>query len=567
MEIDWGELNYNLYLQEVDFDEINSFHSGGQLSFSGIASVSNYRMTLNLDQPYYYRGGNLLVRFESGRNGAFNKIYAYWAGVEPENTENHWSSAISYRDRSWFNIYSGGISFLPKTTFSYVIPDVVPQYCDKPNDIEVSNITTTSATVSWTVNDGQQWEMQYKNAYEADYVDVQGTVTNPYTFQNLEPSHGYWVRLRAVCGDDFYSDWEEIWFSTECVPLTTLPYSYDFEDMKYDAFPPCWSYYSSDENIPWVESYNRHSGRFSLTMGGNQTGSIQISVLPEIPVDAQHPMNGNELVFYGALYNGNASVQVGIMTDPNDPGTFTLVEELDLPADFEFRKHIVSFANYTGNGTYIAIRKENTTEVGYLFIDDVLVRPVPNCAEPTGLTVSNIAQTTATLQWTARGSETSWQVQYKLADDSYNGIFYEWPDTYQTVSQNPCTLNTLVQGTSYEVRVRAACSDTETSEWSDPISFTTNSIYTAPFFEDFGSSANYWSMGWGYANTLMDDVLNGTPLEVQTLGTWGTGSYTNRMFTNADNGMRYYSEIIVYLEGHDVANRWLITPDIVLDQG
>ena len=568
IEVDWGELNYNLYLQEVDFDEINSFHGGGQLSFSGIASVSNYQMTLNLDQPYYYRGGNLLVRFASEHNGAVNKVLAYWAGIETANTANYWSSAIQYRETSWFNIHSGGISFLPKTTFSYVIPDVVPQYCDKSSDLEASNITTTSASISWTANGvGQQWEMQYKSAYEADYVDVQGAVTNPYTFQNLEPSHGYWVRLRAVCGDDFYSDWEETWFSTECVPLTALPYSCDFEDMKYDVFPSCWSYYSSDGNIPWVESYNRHSGRFSLVLGGNQTGGVQITVLPEIPVDAQHPMNGNELVFYGALYNGNASVQVGVMTDPNDPGTFTLVEELDLPADFEFRKYIVSFANYTGNGSYIAIRKENTTEIGYLFIDDVLVRPIPNCAEPTGLTVSNIAQTTATLQWTARGSETAWHIQYKLADDSYNGTSYEWPDTYQTVSQNPCTLNTLAQGTSYEVRVRAACSDTETSEWSGSVRFTTNTVYTAPFFEDFGSSTNNWSTGWGYANTLMDDVLNGTPLEVQTLGTWGTGSYTNRMFTNADNGMRYYSEIIAYLEGYDVANRWLISPAIVLDQG
>lgn len=568
IEVDWGELNYSLYLQEVDFDEINSFHGGGQLSFSGIASVSNYRMTLNLDQPYYYRGGNLLVRFESEHNGAVNKLYAYWVGVETENTENHWSSAIRYRETSWFNIHSGGISFLPKTTFSYIIPDVIPQYCDKPTDLEVSNITTTSATISWTVNDGQQWEMQYKNAYEADYVDVQGAVPNPYTFQNLEPSHGYWVRLRAVCGDGLYSDWEETWFSTDCVPLTTLPYSYDFEDIKYGVFPPCWSYYSSDENIPWVESYNRHSGRFSLTMGGNQTGGIQITVLPEIPIDAQHPMSDNELVFYGSMYNGTASVQVGIMTDPTNPETFTLVEELNMPVDFEFRKYIVSFADYSGNGTYIAIRKENTTEIGYLFIDDVLVRPIPNCAEPTGLTVSNITQATASLQWTARGSETTWHVQYKLADDSNNGISYEWPDTYQTVSQNSCTLNTLAQGTSYEVRVRAACSDTETSEWTGSVRFTTKMVYTAPFFEDFGQySADYWLTGWGYANVLMDDVLNGIPLEVQTLGTWGTGSSTNRMFTNADNGMRYYSDIIVYLEGHGVTNRWLITPDIVLDQG
>lgn len=568
--IDWGELNYNLYLQEVDFTEINRFYGhSGQPSFSGVVSVSDYQMTLNLDQPFYYRGGNLHVSFQSERNGAVNKVIPYWAGVVTENTENYWSSAIQYRENSWFNIHGGGLSFLPKTTFSYVIPEVVPQFCEKPTDLEVNNITTSSATISWTANgSGQEWELQYKNEAMSSYADVEGTVAPPFILEGLESSHGYWVRVRAVCGDDLYSDWVETWFSTECEPIMNLPYSYGFEDLKYGVFPPCWSYDTSNEDVPWVESYSSHSGYYSLVMSGSQIGDLQFAILPPIPVDAQHPMSGNELVFYGTLYNSASSVQVGIMTDPTDPETFTLVEEIELPVDFSYRKYQVSFADYTGDGTYIAIRKANTSdEYSYLFIDDVLVRPIPSCLEPAALTVSNVAQTSATLQWTARGSETSWQVQYKLADDSYNGIFYEWPDTYQTVSQNPCTLNTLVQGTSYEVRVRAACSDTETSEWSDPISFTTNSVYTAPFFEDFGSSANYWSMGWGYANALMDDVLNGTPLEVQTLGTWGTGSYTNRMFTNADNGMRYYSEIIVYLEGHDVANRWLITPDIVLDQG
>ena len=569
--IDWGELNYNLYLQEVDFAEFNRFHSHpGQPSFSGVVSVSDYQMTLNLDQPYYYRGGNLLVSFQSEHNGAVNKVNPYWAGVVTENTENHWSSAIQYRESSWFNIHSGGMSFLPKTTFSYVVPEVVPQYCESPTNVEVSGITTNSAIISWTSNgNGQQWEMQYKKADESDFINVQGEVTNPYTLQELEPSHGYWVRVRAVCGDDFYSDWVETWFSTECVPITSLPYSYGFEDMKYNAFPPCWSYNSSNEDVPWVESYSSHAGYYALVMMGSQTGDLQFAILPPIPVDAQHPMSGNELVFYGAMYNDASSVQVGIMTDPTDPETFTLVEELELPVDFTYRKYQVSFANYTGDGTYIAIRKANTSdEYSYLFIDDVLVRPIPSCLEPTALTVSNVAQTTATLQWTVGGSETSWQVQYKLADESYNGLYYEWPETYQTVSQSTCALGTLTQGTSYEARVRAACSDTETSDWSEPVGFTTTTLYTAPFFEDFGVfPSNIWLAGWGSANALLDEVLTGTALEIETCGTWGTGYCTNRSFTNADNGVTYYSDGVFYNDASGVTNHWDITPDIALDEG
>jgi len=562
IEIDWGELDYRVYLQEVDYDEINSFHGGGKLAFSGIASVSNYRMTLNLDRPYYYRGGNLLVRFESEDNGAVNKVYAYWAGVETENTENHWSSAIQYRDQSWFNIHSGGLSFLPKTSFLYIIPGVVPQICENPTDLEVSNVTTTSATISWTANGNEQdWELQYWDANEASYIDVPGAVTNPYTLQNLESSHGYWVRVRAVCGDDFYSDWEEIWFSTECTPII-LPYSYQFEDAQYGDFPPCWTRYYSGEG---TDIYMEPSVAYhALMFGSNLEEYAMIAALPEIP--AAYQISEYELAFDATGYDGNSACEVGVMSDPTDPNSFELVQALEIINDNTFgiesyRKYRVSFENYTGNGTYIAIRQMKTTEsaMNYMFIDNVVVRPITTCFEPTALTVTDLTTTTATVQWTAEGGEAAWHVQLKRFEDN-------WPDTYQTVNQNTHTFNNLEEGNMYQVRVRTICSGTETSDWSYPVSFTP--VYNVPFFEDFGqyliNTQSKW--GWQVADAPMDDVVNGTSLNMDYTSDLRS-AYSNWNLTDDVSGMTYIVDgYYSFNISSDDDHKWIVTPSVALGE-
>ena len=84
-----------------------------------------------------------------------------------------------------------------------------------------------------------------------------------------------------------------------------------------------------------------------------------------------------------------------------------------------------------------------TNQVVELYVDDIEVRPIYNCSEPTGLTVTATTSSTVTLQWTANNDETQWQVQYKLYDEE------AWPETYQTVNQNPCTLEGLAPGMKY----------------------------------------------------------------------------------------------------------------------
>ena len=558
--IDWGDVRYNLALGETAVIETNSSsisYYNGTTCFTGSIRIIDHQMTIEFDKPYHYNGDNLRVGFSSNPSGTVNTAYAYWLGVATENTPGYGSSYYyhSYND---YGVYS----FLPKVTFSYLFPD-----CPAPNDLQADNITTNSATLSWVADSGQDWEIQYVKAEEADdeanYIGVQGTVTNPYTLEGLEPSHGYRVRVRTVCGEGLYSEWTETWFATQCEPLTSLPYSTGFEDMVYGVVPPCWSYYSSFGEAPLVGSYGSHTGHFCMELYGYELDDIQFIILPQIPVDVQHPMSGNELVFYGTLYYGSSSVHVGIMTDPTNPETFVSVEELEMPTDFVYRKYKVSFANYSGNGTYIAIRMQDTNEYdSYLFIDDVVVRPIPDCAEPVELSVSALTSSTASLQWTSGGTETTWQVQYKLAND-------EWPETYQTVSQNTCTLSTLAEASEYNARVRSVCSGTETSEWSEVVSFVTG--YLAPFADDFDTydeNQGYISKpGWQSTRALLDDVLNHTTNLFSDIisSSWGTFYYT---FSNWNDGMNYFTDGVFCCNANGANDHeWLISPMIELGEG
>lgn len=444
------------------------------------------------------------------------------------------------------------------------------QECPKPTDLEVTGITSNAATLSWTaVGEGQDWEIQYKKADETDYIDVIGTITNPYTLQGLEHSHGYMARVRAICGDDSYSDWLETTFYTDCSSIT-LPYVYGFEDVEGGDFPPCWSRYSNIGTVANIVkvtnwgAYSANSGTHALSIYHDADEFTAAAVLPQIPVDAQHPMNGNEMVFYAAGYWTSVSCQVGVMTDPSNPETFVLVKNFDIPNYYYggtgFRKYSVSFSNYSGDGTYIAIRRVKTAgeDPNELIIDDIEVRPIPDCSEPIDLTVTATTSTTAIMQWTANSGETSWHVQYKRVED-------EWPDTYLNVSQNPFTLEGLTPGTPYKARVRTACATTETSDWTDYASFLTP--FTAPYYENLESyldNPSFLDKGWQFARAAsIDEMLTGNWEESSNF--WQFGNFS---FTNPNNGMLYFNDYLAHIYVNmENGNDGLISPAIELGEG
>ena len=89
--------------------------------------------------------------------------------------------------------------------------------------------------------------------------------------------------------------------------------------------------------------------------------------------------------------------------------------------------------------------------------------PNSNCLIPSGLTViRNPENSTATVNWTAGGTETSWQVLYVPAG------FPILQGTTLPATSKPFTVSNLTND-SYDFYVRAKCSDNEFSSWSTKV--------------------------------------------------------------------------------------------------
>ena len=156
------------------------------------------------------------------------------------------------------------------------------------------------------------------------------------------------------------------------------------------------------------------------------------------------------------------------MTDPNNASTFTQVKSVSV-STADYQEYTVDFSTYTGEGIYIAFKLNppySSYSYTYFSIDDITVEEIPSCLVPTDLEATINGANEATLSWTTGGAETVWNVQYKMASES------DWSEPI-AVNETSYTLTGLQRATAYEARVQTICNADDQSDWTNPISFTT----------------------------------------------------------------------------------------------
>lgn len=90
----------------------------------------------------------------------------------------------------------------------------VPERCPAPTHVTASNVTATSAVISWT-NGGS--ESAWTIDYNGHTVNVD---SNPYTLTGLTANTSYTVAVMAKCSDDETSEWSEAYtFTTASVGI------------------------------------------------------------------------------------------------------------------------------------------------------------------------------------------------------------------------------------------------------------------------------------------------------------------------------------------------------------
>ncbi len=281
--------------------------------------------------------------------------------------------------------------------------------CLAPTDLIASDITTTAATLSWTAGGAETaWVLQYGTSNDfSTYTEVNVSANPTTPLSSLTSGTTHYVRVKADCGSGDESAWSAVCsFNTECEAMP-LPYLEPFDsDLSI-----CWNLINTNT---YYCNINIQLG--ALTFYNGSSSATLAAVLPE--VDAAYPLNEYQIKFdacyydyYGSMTEGK--LRIGIMTDPTDFTTFELVQEVDIIDSYStFGSYTVRLNNYTGTGQYIAIQ-DYYTQAGFVFVDNIEVKPIPDCWEPEDLEVSNVTNHTAQLDWT--GTSDAYNIEYWTA--------------------------------------------------------------------------------------------------------------------------------------------------------
>ena len=393
----------------------------------------------------------------------------------------NWVAAAVRTDR--YSRLSGRLAIVtadPMNTYMYIddieVSHIVP--CEALAAATLDWKTDTVALVRWVDTAGAVY---YDVAYgPTGFVpDSTTIVTNVRTdsllLTGLLPYTQYDVYVRPECGS-FTTHWSPVMtFRTFCSALDTLPWVENFD--SYTGYPkpnelPCWQGRVGLNTYVVTLSGDAHSGSRVLRWEWSiyDTEVDHKIVLPAISTTVL-PINTLQLTFWAKNtedpYNryDPARIVVGVMDDPEVDSTFVVVDTVNLVGD-DWSRYDVALTFYRGTGRYVALL--SCSSIGsrnnwYAYIDDVMIDLAPPCANVTGMELTGITSTSATVEWNAADSGTVWQV---FVDSSATAV----PVADTTVLTMPIhTFDGLVAEQPYYVWVRAICPKGDTSGWEGPM--------------------------------------------------------------------------------------------------
>lgn len=345
------------------------------------------------------------------------------------------------------------------------------QDCFAPQGNQVSNITQTTATISWDAGFDVAWYVIVSNSIIQNPVPAQATrvENSSYAATALSPQTTYYYSIATICSDSV-SEWTTGMFQTRCL-ATNTPYSEDFETYGTggNAFPSCWTkVQSSYNNYPYLTNINNSLGSMIFK------NSVCLAAMQEMTED----VSLLRVTFSARSESTTAGMEIGIMNDVTNPDDFTPVDTVYVSLANTFENVEVHLNTYSGNGKYIAFRY---TQSERFYIDDVVVSHIPTCLNPVSLSVSNITTQRATISWTTVGSPTALQALISttpISDFTGQNPF--------TVYNQQYTATSLSANTTYYFYIQAVCGE-DLSDWNS-ITFTTSCSSTfLPSSEEFAT--------------------------------------------------------------------------------
>lgn len=355
-----------------------------------------------------------------------------------------------------------------------------------------NSITQTGATIVWTSPaPGSQVEWG-PAGYSAGSGIGSVSVTDTFAILNsLSSGTNYDVYVRDSCGASDFSGWVgPVNFTTLC-NVFSAPFVEDFESTSPSQL--CWTNEYVSGTQDWSLGTGSTGGAITTAQSGtnnavftsSSAGGVTKYVSPAIDISAL--TTAQVSFYYGQeVWFGDQNELRVYARGVNSTNWVLLFSDDQNQASWTSDTALIPYT--LGDTIVLAFEGEDNYGRGNV-LDDIRVSAGPSCPSPVALSVSSIADTSATLTWNPTTGQG--QAQYWFGPAG----FYQGTQTTTGAkgftSSSSVVVDTLTQNTCYEFLVRTACSAGDTSTWSGPYSFCTPcSPVSATYINNFDASTS-----------------------------------------------------------------------------
>ncbi|WP_417602253.1 fibronectin type III domain-containing protein [Owenweeksia hongkongensis] len=375
--------------------------------------------------------------------------------------------------------------------------------CIAPTNLQSSNVTASSATISWNYGGTAPSLTLYyvsKDSAIGTGTSVQVT-SSPYVMSGLFGNSAHDVYITANCsGTNGISDTVgPVSFTTSCggigmaTPFTETFNTTSTGSSSNPSEPTCWSYEetSGAKGYAYTDGGSAYAAGFARGGIGNSfrfytsstiaDGDSMALVSPKIANMTTTPKQMELWIrsrSSGSSYD--VKVVVGTVAGQNMLNTFIPLDTISIGNKTTYQNFTVWFntANgYNGTHEYMAILDLADGNDSYQ-LDDITISDAPNCLPSTDLLISNITNSGADLSWTA-GQGIHQEIVYGPVG------FSQATATVHKATGTSHTISGLWDDDCFEVYVRDSCASGY-SPWAGPYSFCTLcNYYNTPLVEGF----------------------------------------------------------------------------------
>lgn len=450
---------------------------------------------------------------------------------------------------AWRNDGSGGSN--PPIAIDNIT--ITALTCGPAENLTLSTIEGSSTSIAVSFTDGNSSNVSYQIEYRAENETewtIETTNSETHIIDSLVSETIYHVRVAVLCDNGTITEYVESTITTPCGIISTFPWIESFNV----APNYCWTQmygemselitYSSDLNTSgsngWrFSEYETVNGVYGERMyadlsyeyakywlvspsfdlgNGDTIYELSADIFRRaINNDDLAPApNGDKLAIFVSTDNGESwSTANALIFGSGENNTYDYDLSIFGLEASNVKFKLVDENNQPFIGTIkFAFYGEGSTSK--ILIDNLQISEWQPCQTPSMVNVGNITANSAELTFMEFGQASQWE--YVISAGTTIDFATATP---VVMNSTGVYLNNLVDGVTYTVAVRGVCSESQYSDWSEQITFSTPSQPTSlPFETNFSddldnqkwamvaNTVNAWAIGNATVSSLLEAVEN-----------------------------------------------------------